>query len=84
VAQSVDKGHGRLERRTLRTTTTLTLHQKWAGMKQAFAIQRERTIKGETTVEVVHGITSLSEQEADATRLLGLTRDHWGIENELH
>ena len=37
-----------------------------------------------TTVEVVHGITSLSEGEADATGLLGITRGHWGIENGLH
>jgi predicted transposase YbfD/YdcC len=62
----------------------LTLRQKWEGMKQAFEITRERTIKGETTVEVVHGITSLSEEEANAERLMGLTRGHWGIENGLH
>jgi predicted transposase YbfD/YdcC len=45
---------------------------------------RERTVKGQTTVEVVHGITSLSEGEADARRLLGLVRDHWHVENRLH
>jgi hypothetical protein len=84
VAESVDKGHGRLEKRTLRTTTVLTLGQKWAGLKQGFEIRRERTIGGVTTVEVAHGITSLSERKADAKRLLGLTRGHWGIENGLH
>ena len=84
VARSLDKAHGRLEKRTLRTTTVLTLAQKWKGMKQGLEITRERTIKGVTTVEVVYGITSLSEQEADATRLLELTRGHWGIENGLH
>jgi predicted transposase YbfD/YdcC len=80
----VDKGHGRREKRTLRTTTLLTMGPKWAGLKQAFEIRRERTSKGVTTVEVVHGITSLSEQRADASRLLELTRGHWGIENGLH
>jgi len=80
----VDKGHGRIEKRTLRTTTVLTLGQKWAGMKQGFEITRERTIKGVTTVEVGYGITSLSEQKADAARLLGLLRGHWRIENGLH
>lgn len=45
---------------------------------------RERTEKGKTTVEVVHGISSLSPQRADAQRLLALTRGHWGIENGLH
>jgi predicted transposase YbfD/YdcC len=37
-----------------------------------------------TTEEVVHGITSLSRKRADAERLLGLVRGHWGIENGLH
>jgi predicted transposase YbfD/YdcC len=84
VAESVDKGHGRIEKRTMRTTTTLTLHQKWEGMKQGFEIKRERTIGGVTTIEVGYGITSLSEKEADAARLLALTRMHWRIENGLH
>ena len=84
VAQSVDEGHGRREKRTLRTTAVLTLRQKWAGMKQGFEITRERTTKGVTTIEVVHGITSLPEGEADAKRLLAITRGHWAIENGLH
>jgi predicted transposase YbfD/YdcC len=37
-----------------------------------------------TTQETVYGITSLSIEEADAARLLELTRDHWEIENRLH
>jgi len=47
-------------------------------------VVRERTEKGKTTVEVVHGITSLDPERADALRLLELTRGHWGIENGLH
>jgi hypothetical protein len=35
-------------------------------------------------VEVVHGITSLSPERADADALLVLVRDHWQIENGLH
>ena len=35
-------------------------------------------------MEVHYGITSLSEQQADAKRLLGLVRGHWAIENNLH
>jgi predicted transposase YbfD/YdcC len=84
VATTIDKGHGRIEKRTLRTTTILTKQQEWAGLKQGFEIVRERTEKGKTTVEVVHGITSLSPKRADARRLLELTRGHWGIENGLH
>ena len=80
----VNKGHGRLEKRTLRTTSVLTKGQDWAGLKQGFELTRERTIKGVTTVETVRGITSLCPQRADATRLQTLTRGHWDIENGLH
>ena len=68
----------------MRTTSLLTLHQKWPGLAQGFALTRQRTVKGETTVEVTYGITSLKAEEADARKLLELTRGHWGIENKLH
>lgn len=80
----MDKGHGRQERRTLRRTTLLTKTQDWAGLKQGFELTRERTVRGVTTRETVYGITSLSVEQADAGRLLALTRGHWGIENGLH
>jgi hypothetical protein len=73
-----------VERRTLRRTTTLTKGQQWAGLKQGFELTRQRTIKGVTTTETAHGITSLPVEKADAARLLELTRGHWGIENGLH
>jgi predicted transposase YbfD/YdcC len=84
VAHRVDKGHGRIERRSIRLTTILTKTQQWKGLKQGFELTRERTVKGKTTVEVVYGITSLSRERADAQRLLQLTRRHWGIENGSH
>lgn len=83
-ATSREKGHGRIETRTLRTTPILTLGQKWKGLKQGFELTRERTIRGQKTVEVVYGITSLTPERADAAALLALVRDHWGIENALH
>jgi len=68
----------------LRTTSLLTKHQDWAGLKQGFKLSRERTVKGVKTVETVRGITSLSTERAAAGRLLKLTRGHWEIENDLH
>ncbi len=35
-------------------------------------------------MEVVYGVTSLTRDRADAARLLGLVRSHWGIENGRH
>jgi predicted transposase YbfD/YdcC len=73
-----------LEERTLRTTSILTVTEKWKGMKQGFEITRERTVDDKTTVEVVYGMTSLSADRADAAALLVHVRDHWKIENKLH
>jgi hypothetical protein len=84
TATASTKGHGRQEKRTLRRTTSLTKSQDWAGLKQGFELTRERTVRGMTTRETVYGITSLGVEEADAARLLELTRGHWGIENRLH
>jgi hypothetical protein len=80
----VEKGHGRVEKRTLRTTAILTLHQKWPGLAQGLEITRERTVKGVTTVEVEYAMTSLKPEQADAQRLSELVREHWGMENGLH
>ena len=35
-------------------------------------------------MEVVYGISSAGRSVADGERLLGLTREHWGIRNGLH
>jgi predicted transposase YbfD/YdcC len=83
-ATTIEKGHGRIEKRTIRTTTILTKHQDWKGLKQGFELVRERTEKGKTTKETAYGITSLTPENASPERLLGLSRDHWGIENGLH
>jgi Transposase DDE domain len=84
VHVSTEKGHGRVEKRTVRATSILTLHRKWPGLAQGLEITRERTVNGETTVEVEYAMTSLKPEEADAKRLSGLIREHWGIENALH
>jgi predicted transposase YbfD/YdcC len=57
----------------------------WPGVQQVCQIQRERTIRGQTTRETAYYICSLDRTQADAQRLLALSRDHWGaIENRLH
>jgi predicted transposase YbfD/YdcC len=83
-ASASNKGHGRLETRTLISTTSLSDgYVDWPGLGQCFKLVRERTIHGKTTTETVFGITSLKPAQADASRLLKLTRQHWGIENSV-
>jgi predicted transposase YbfD/YdcC len=79
----VEKGHGRVERRTLRTTL-LTVGGQWKGARQGFEVRRERAVRGRTTVEVAYGVTSLSPGRANAAALLAMLRNHWRIENSLH
>ena len=81
---SITKGHGRLERRTLTTSTLLNGYLEWPGVRQIYRLQRERQIKGKTTRETAYGITSLARGQADADRLLQLTQTHWQVENCLH
>lgn len=79
-------GHGRIEQRTLVCSEVLAGRTEFAGLAQIFRIERERTEKktGKRTVEVVHGITDLTAQQAGPKRLLRLNRGHWGIENRSH
>lgn len=81
TATATNKGHGRVEKRTLTSTTALNDYLEWPGVRQAFKLVRERTLNGKTTTQTVLGITSLLREKADAERLLKLTRRHWGIEN---
>jgi predicted transposase YbfD/YdcC len=84
-ATSVDKGHGRIERRTLTSTTVLNGYLDWPGVEQVCRIERERRIGTQVERETVLGITSLPRTLAGPEDLLTLARDHWGaIENGLH
>lgn len=56
----------------------------WPKLAQAIRVERERRVKGVTTVEVSYFITSLTRAKADAGRLAELIRAHWKIENRLH
>ena len=85
TATSTDKGHGRLEKRTLTSTTSLgDGYLDWPHLGQCFKLVRERTVGGKTTTETVFGVTSLKRERADATRLLKLVRSHWSVERLFH
>ena len=86
TADQVDKGHGRLEERTLTTSCLLNDYADWPYLAQVFKLERRRTNMQDGTTEytVVYGVSSLTRQEATADRLLHATRDYWGIENGLH
>ncbi len=86
TARTVDKGHGRLNRRHITVSSDLNGYTDWPGLAQVFQIERERveTKTGKITHETVCGLTSLTRAQASPERLLDLIRSYWGIENGLH
>lgn len=83
-AQTTDKGHGRLEIRTIRVSSELKGYSDWPGLEQVFEIRRQWKYKGEWREAVLYGITSLPATIAIPERLLKIKRGHWTIENPLH
>ncbi len=52
---------------------------------QVFQIERIRKVNGKAeSREQAYGITSLTPAKGSPSRILGLTRGHWSIENRLH
>jgi hypothetical protein len=83
-AASQDKYGGRVEIRKIETLAALPPYLSWPGLKQVCRIERQRTVNGLTSLEIVCAITSLGRREASAARLLRIARQHWHIENRLH
>lgn len=86
VAEEIDCGHGRVERRRCSVIADTSLVEKaaeWASLQGLVRIEAERYHKatGETERETRYYITSLGP---DAARLNSAIRQHWGIENKLH
>lgn len=81
-AETLDKGHGRIERRRIKVSTALNAHLDFPHVRQAWCIERQVTFAktGSTRTEVVHGITSLPPERATPAQLLALNRGHWQIE----
>jgi hypothetical protein len=85
-ASEKDKGHGRIEKRTVEVTSALGEYLKsdWVGCAQVFRLTRERRIGQKVETQVIFGITSLDRDRVGPKGLLKFERAHWGIENGLH
>jgi predicted transposase YbfD/YdcC len=82
-ATTLEKSRGRVEVRTLQTSSALNDYVNWPGVQQVFRVDRRTTIRktGHVRTETVYGLTSLSARRAAAKMLLRLTRGQWTIEN---
>ena len=83
-AETLDKGHGRIETRRIAVSREVVPHLDWPGAAQVARIWRERRIGDKISTEIAYVVTSLPASEAGPERLLALVRAHWSIENRLH
>ncbi len=77
-------GHGRTERRTIRTAPAE--ETLFPGAHQVFRLRRDTGgLDGQrTSKEIVYGITSLPANLAGPAHLNTYERSHWSVENRLH
>jgi predicted transposase YbfD/YdcC len=89
LAETVNCGHGRIEKRSIQTSEMLNDYVDWPGLGQVYRLERTfqwrrqgKIIK--TSHEIEYGITSLTRAKASAKRVLQVRRKHWLIETGLH
>jgi predicted transposase YbfD/YdcC len=86
AATTRDKGHGRLEIRSLARSAALNGYLDWPDVGQVLrrTCQRVDLATGAIEEEVTYGLTSLTPAEATAAQVEALWRGHWTIENRVH
>jgi predicted transposase YbfD/YdcC len=86
TAQQTNKGHGRLETRTITVSSQLKDFLDWPYLEQVFKLERRFVSfkTGEVQEQTEYGFTSLCRDEIAPLKLLEMTRSYWGIENGLH
>lgn len=81
----MDFGHGRLERRSCLVNDQLQWIDEitdWKGLSSIAVVESERESKGQSTIQRRYYLCSVAN--ATAQQVLHWSRNHWGIENNLH
>lgn len=86
VAQTVEKGHGRIETRTLEASPSLNDWLDWPEVGQVLRRTCRRVHQGTGLVEeaVMLGFTSVPFDPRRVAQIEGVWRGHWGIEHRVH
>jgi predicted transposase YbfD/YdcC len=89
AAIKVNYGHGRLEKRTIQTSSMLNDYIDWPGVGQVYRLERKfdwvrqgKVFK--TSCEIEYGITSLLNASTSPAQVLQFSRRHWAVETGLH
>lgn len=84
VAKTIEKGHGRVEERSVVVTSRLDwldCRKEWRDLRTLIEITTRRKVKEKTSMERRYYISSSA---MTAEKAMGIIRSHWGIENNLH
>ena len=85
TVETLDKGHGRIEKRTVSICRNLSNIRQWPGLKTLIRVESQRTQLYDDmivdTYETRYYITSLLEE---AKPLAQRIRGYWGVENKVH
>jgi len=84
--KKLQKGHGRLEKREIWTSTQLStfLEKEWTGVAQIYMIRKTVIEKGKKTITIRYGMTNAPREKANAEQILKWRQNHWYIENRSH
>lgn len=81
----INKGHGRIEKRTVSITQNLTGIPAFPGLKTLIRVESERHVYRadiiEVSTETRYYVTSLTETAACLAQRI---RGYWGVENKVH
>jgi predicted transposase YbfD/YdcC len=84
-ATTFNKGHGRLEKRTITVSSLLAGYSTFPYVAQVYQVESwAKLTGGRSQHEMRYGLTSLPAAVASPDRLLELVRGQWQIENGLH
>jgi predicted transposase YbfD/YdcC len=85
TSQQIDKGHGRVEKRTVSICENLKGIPDFPGLKTLIRVHSERRVNRAGMIEITHEnryyVASFSDT---ATAFAARIRGYWGVENKVH
>ena len=84
--ESADKGHGRIEQRSIEVMNAYFRMTDYPHVKQVFRVKRwTKNVKtGAVSTEHAYGITSVDDKRGTPEQLLCWNRGHWAVETKNH
>lgn len=79
--EEVNKGHGRIEKRRVSTSSIKLKLTEWLGVKTIIKVESQRQLKHKTEFSIRYYISDLEET---AFQFYQRVRGYWGVENKVH